>query len=298
MTNSLDAFLYAERKQESGGNYSAVNASSGALGAYQVMPANVASWTQRALGHSLTPQQFLASKSAQDAVAKTILGGYYAKYGPAGAAAMWYSGQPDPNKSYGNPPVSSYVASVLAIMGTSAAASAGGALGGSSSSSGSSDSSATDASTLAGSDCLWGFDLPVAGHVCILTQGQGRAILGSLLLASGAIVGGVGLLILAAYGLKHTGAAGTLADAAAAVPGAGGVAGKLAAGDAKLQAGGKAATAVSSRRRARAHQPPAPPKPRRPKAPPKKAPPKKKAPPAPKKPPAPSGDAKPGGDTG
>jgi len=116
---TLGQFLAAIRKQESGGNYRAVNSSSGALGAYQVMPANVASWTQRALGHALTPAQYLASDSAQDAVASTILGGYFNKYGAAGAAAMWYSGQPDPTKTYGSPPVYQYVKDVLALIGTS-----------------------------------------------------------------------------------------------------------------------------------------------------------------------------------
>ncbi len=225
MTNSLNAFLYAERQQESGGNYSAVNASSGALGAYQVMPANVASWTERALGHSLTPQQFLASKSAQDAVANTILGGYYSQYGPAGAAAMWYSGQPNPNASYGSPPVSSYVASVLAIMGGSAAANAGstGSGGGTTAT----DASTTTASSTTPSDCLWSINIPGLGSTCIITTGQGRAITGALLLMSAVVVGGAGVLLLAAYGLKHSGALETAAHAAGALPGGAGVAGRL-----------------------------------------------------------------------
>jgi hypothetical protein len=117
-TGTLAQFLGAIRKQESGGDYSIVNSSSGALGAYQVMPANVASWTKQALGYSMSPQQFLATPSAQDAVANVILGGYFNKYGAAGAAAMWYSGQPDPTKKYGDPPVYQYVDDVLANMGT------------------------------------------------------------------------------------------------------------------------------------------------------------------------------------
>ena len=220
-SGSLDAFLYAERMQESGGNYSAVNASSGALGAYQVMPANVASWTERALGHSLTPAQFLASPSAQNAVATTILGGYFAKYGAAGAAAMWYSGQPDPNASFGDPPVSTYVADVLKIMGGSAAASAGPTTGGTTGSTTATD----DASTT--TDCLWSINLPGLGSTCILTQGEGRAITGALLLAAGAVVGAAGLVLLAAYGLKRTGVLQTAAAAAGAMPGGTAVAGRL-----------------------------------------------------------------------
>jgi hypothetical protein len=123
VADNKQSFLWAIKQQESGGNYNSVNSSSGALGAYQVMPANVASWTQQALGYSLSPQQYLSNPGAQDAVANTILGGYYDKYGAGGAAAMWYSGQPDPNKTYGDPPVYDYVKEVLGRMGSSPPAS-------------------------------------------------------------------------------------------------------------------------------------------------------------------------------
>lgn len=234
MANSMDAFLYAIRKQESGGNYKIVNSSSGALGAYQIMPYHVADWTKQAIGHSLTAQQYLADPAAQDAVARVILGGYYSKYGPAGAAAMWYSGQSNPNKTYGNPPVYKYVASVLAIMGTSAAASAGGLDSGVYTTP--SGGTATPASDTSHADCLWGVNLPVVGFTCILTQGQGRAIKGALLLVAATVVGGAGLIILSAYGLKKSGALDTAAAAASVVPGAGAVAGKLAAGSARIKA--------------------------------------------------------------
>ena len=120
MADNKASFLWAVKQQESGGNYNIVNSGSGALGAYQVMPANVPSWTRQALGKSLTPQQFLADPTAQDKVAESILGGYYEKYGARGAAAMWYSGQPDPNKTYGTPSVADYVKSVVDRMTTSA----------------------------------------------------------------------------------------------------------------------------------------------------------------------------------
>jgi hypothetical protein len=113
---TLDQLLAGIREQETGGEkspYTTVN-SIGALGAYQVMTENVASWTKEALGHSLTKAQFLASPADQDATARYIIGGYYSKYGAKGAAAMWYSGQPDPTKTYGNPPVYSYVNDVIA----------------------------------------------------------------------------------------------------------------------------------------------------------------------------------------
>lgn len=79
-------------------------------------------------------------------------------------------------------------------------------------------------------DCMWGIDLPLAGHVCILTKGQGRAITGALLLTSAVVVAGAGVIILSAYGLKRSGALDVAASAASAVPGAGGLAGRMATG--------------------------------------------------------------------
>lgn len=117
---TLDQFLAAIRQQESGGNYNVVNGI-GATGAYQVMPANIGPWTQQALGRRMTQAEFRASPAAQDAVARTILGGYFQKYGPEGAAAMWYSGQPNPNSSAsspGAPTVRQYVNQVMSRVGT------------------------------------------------------------------------------------------------------------------------------------------------------------------------------------
>lgn len=124
---TLDQLLAGVRKIESGGNYSVVN-SIGAVGAYQVMKANIPSWTKKALGYSMTWQAFRNSKSAQDKVARVILGGYYAKYGAAGAASMWFSGQPNPNSraSDGGNTVSQYVAKVLAAAGGSSGGGGGG----------------------------------------------------------------------------------------------------------------------------------------------------------------------------
>jgi hypothetical protein len=116
MADTKAAFLWSIGQQESGGNYTRVNSSSGALGKYQVMPSNLSAWTKAALGHTLTPQQFLSNPSAQEAVANKILGGYYDTYGAKGAAAMWYSGQSDPTKTYGKPPVYQYVNEVVNRM--------------------------------------------------------------------------------------------------------------------------------------------------------------------------------------
>jgi hypothetical protein len=136
MAVSLDQLLYGIRRTESGGNYSVVN-SIGAVGAYQVMKANIPGWTRAALGRSLTWQQFRDSPSAQDAVARFIVGGYYRKYGAEGAAAMWFSGQPNPNSraSDGGNTVRQYVDKVIGGSqgGTVSTSTYSGATGGGSS---------------------------------------------------------------------------------------------------------------------------------------------------------------------
>lgn len=127
MAITLDQLLYGIRQVESGGNYSVVN-SIGAVGAYQVMKANIPSWTRKALGYSMTWQQFRDSRSAQDAVARYILGGYFRRYGAEGAASMWFSGQPNPNSSAsdGGNTVRRYVNKVMSASGGGSITAGGG----------------------------------------------------------------------------------------------------------------------------------------------------------------------------
>lgn len=119
-TGRLGALLRALGAQESGGNYSAVNSSSGALGKYQVMPSNVAAWSKQALGHSISTSQFLHSPKLQDQIVRTIFGDYYRKYGAKGALSAWYSGSPtryqDKSSVSGGPSVYDYVQEVLDRM--------------------------------------------------------------------------------------------------------------------------------------------------------------------------------------
>ena len=109
-------FLWAEGQQESGGNYHAVNAGSGALGRWQVMPENLSGWLKDSGLPPMTDQQYLDDPKAQDTLAWKILGGDYDRYGARGAAAVWYSGQPDWHATYGDPPVYQYVDDVVALM--------------------------------------------------------------------------------------------------------------------------------------------------------------------------------------
>jgi cell wall-associated NlpC family hydrolase len=114
---SFDEFFHGIGQQESGGNYGAVNGGSGALGKYQIMPANIAGWSQKYMGVKWTTQQFLGDPYKQEALAKAVLSDYYTKWGARGAASAWYSGNPALNLNYnpqnGGPSVGAYVDQVL-----------------------------------------------------------------------------------------------------------------------------------------------------------------------------------------
>lgn len=110
-------FLWAEGQQESSGNYHAENPSSGALGRWQVMPDNLPGWGRECGLPVVSPDYYLSHPAYQDKLVYCILGGYYDKYGPRGAASMWYSGQPNWRATYGDPPVFRYVDDVIALMG-------------------------------------------------------------------------------------------------------------------------------------------------------------------------------------
>lgn len=102
LPTNVSSFRQAIIGKESGGNYNAVNPDSGALGIGQVMPENVGPWTQKYLGKTLTPQQFLNDRAAQDAVVNGRFNDMLKDQAAAGfsgeqmirrAAAVWYSGQ-------------------------------------------------------------------------------------------------------------------------------------------------------------------------------------------------------------
>lgn len=84
---------------ESGGNYGALGPvtkrGDRAYGKYQVMGANIPSWTQAALGRQLTADQFLNDRDAQEAVFKHRFGLLANQYGsPQDAASAWFTGRP------------------------------------------------------------------------------------------------------------------------------------------------------------------------------------------------------------
>ena len=80
---------------ESGNIYTTVNKDSGALGKYQIMPANLAPWLRLAGQPAMTSDQFLASPKAQDAVFNKVFGDAMLKYGNFNdAASVWFTGKP------------------------------------------------------------------------------------------------------------------------------------------------------------------------------------------------------------
>jgi hypothetical protein len=102
LPTNVSLFRQAIIGKESGGNYNAVNPDSGALGIGQVMPENVGPWTQKYLGKTLTPQQFLKDRAAQDTVVNgrfndmlkdQVAAGFSGEQMIRRAAAVWYSGQ-------------------------------------------------------------------------------------------------------------------------------------------------------------------------------------------------------------
>lgn len=84
---------------ESGGRYDAVgpvanSKGNRAYGKYQVLDSNIPTWTQEVLGQPMTPEQFLASPQAQEAVFQAKFGQYVQKYGsPEAASRAWFSGE-------------------------------------------------------------------------------------------------------------------------------------------------------------------------------------------------------------
>jgi cell wall-associated NlpC family hydrolase len=115
---TFDQFFAAIAGQESGGNYDAINARTGASGKYQIMPANIGPWSEQYLGHRVSVDQFRSSPALQEELARAVLYDYYGKYGARGAASAWYSGSPKGQNNYNRfnanePSIGEYVDQVL-----------------------------------------------------------------------------------------------------------------------------------------------------------------------------------------
>lgn len=66
-----------------------------AVGAYQVMPKNIPSWTKEHVGKEMTVQEFLNDPQAQDIVVENELAKNFEKYGKIeDAISVWFTGRP------------------------------------------------------------------------------------------------------------------------------------------------------------------------------------------------------------
>jgi hypothetical protein len=93
---SMDRYAAAIRKIESTNRYHiTANAGRGrtALGAYQILDTNLASWSRAALGRSVSRAEFLRSPHLQDQIFRHRFGQYVRKYGAHGAARAWLGGE-------------------------------------------------------------------------------------------------------------------------------------------------------------------------------------------------------------
>lgn len=121
MAISLDQLMagiaYNESRGQPNNGYGANNGI--AVGKYQVLKSNVPEWSQQALGYSISWQTFLNSPDLQERIVRYKLSRYMDSYGAYGAAAMWFSGSPNPNStvSDGGMTVRQYVDQAIAHAG-------------------------------------------------------------------------------------------------------------------------------------------------------------------------------------
>ena len=109
----LERFLYALGEVESGGSYTARNATSGAYGKYQIMPASWAAWAKLYLGSSTAPQ----TPTNQEIVAHRKVTALYIWLDAWPTVAHWWlTGSGERNSSLWSSYSRSYVNKVMTIM--------------------------------------------------------------------------------------------------------------------------------------------------------------------------------------
>jgi hypothetical protein len=140
MADNLNVFAHAERIQESGDDYSAVNAS-GHFGAYQF---DISTWVYALNLAGIQYDVFagvlpsIAPPSVQDAAALALMSKYYGEFGHSlyNVAEAWYGGpgavgHPNESGGPGEPTVGEYAASVIAIYNSLGGSGGGAPSGGS-----------------------------------------------------------------------------------------------------------------------------------------------------------------------
>ena len=111
----INRFLYALGQVESGGNYTARNATSGAYGKYQIMPANWPGWAKLYIGSSTAPQ----TPVNQEKVARgkvTALHNWLDSW--HNVAHWWLTGSGERNQALWSTYSKSFVAKVMKIYNT------------------------------------------------------------------------------------------------------------------------------------------------------------------------------------
>lgn len=109
----LDRFLYALGQVESGGNYYALNTTSGAYGKYQIMPSNWPAWAQTYLGNRYAPQ----TPANQEKVARgKVTALYWWLDSWPTVAHWWLTGSSERNQNLWSSYSKRYVAKVMTIM--------------------------------------------------------------------------------------------------------------------------------------------------------------------------------------
>jgi hypothetical protein len=109
----VNKFLYALGEVESGGNYYALNKTSGAYGKYQIMPANWPGWAKLYVGSSTAPQ----SPRNQEAVARgkvTALWHWLDTW--PNVAHWWLTGSSERNQALWSSYSKSYVAKIMKLF--------------------------------------------------------------------------------------------------------------------------------------------------------------------------------------
>jgi hypothetical protein len=108
----LERFLYALGEVESGGNYYALNAVSGAYGKYQIIPSNWPGWAKLYIGSSTAPQ----TPANQERVAHgkvTALYGWLDTW--PNVAHWWLTGSGERNQALWSSYSKTYVAKIMTI---------------------------------------------------------------------------------------------------------------------------------------------------------------------------------------
>lgn len=111
---NLERFMAALGAVESNGRYDAVNATSGAIGKYQILPANWRAWSLKYLGDA----DAAPTPDNQDHVARHKLTALYNWLGDwASVAHWWLTGDGDRDPSHWSDFSRGYVNKILALLG-------------------------------------------------------------------------------------------------------------------------------------------------------------------------------------